>query len=160
MHVNRIPYHCIVTLHWTCPMQLPCSRRRRPWRPVDRTRRPAARGRGLGSRHLVVPPQANRCRYPDSRSTWENVSRPFPPAGTRWWRRGYDAMAAGGSLWSRATVAKTMLRMTRPARQGATAQCPSSPPCRERVKVSAGLPSPTCGQCAEPLARRVIEELS
>ena len=27
----------------------------------------------------------------------------------------YDAMAACGSLWSRATVAKTMLRMTCPA---------------------------------------------
>lgn len=29
----------------------------------------------------------------------------------------YDAMAACGSLWSRATVAKTMLRMTCPARR-------------------------------------------
>jgi hypothetical protein len=29
----------------------------------------------------------------------------------------YDAMAACGFLWSRATVAKTMLRMTRPVRR-------------------------------------------
>ena len=31
--------------------------------------------------------------------------------------RGYAAMVSCGSLWSRETVAKTMLRMTRPARR-------------------------------------------
>ncbi|MGH9066533.1 MAG: hypothetical protein ACRD0J_03290, partial [Acidimicrobiales bacterium] len=37
-----------------------------------------------GTRVVVVPRKTSRCRFPDSRSTWENASWPCPPAGTRW----------------------------------------------------------------------------